>query len=321
MPSFRYKRDVDPSDSFIEHVLQKPYLRALFSVSVVGFMLLFFANIIVGHLAAAPKSETAISDLTSQTSPDGAVAGVSTEVVPTTSPIINSQADNLAQVAPTDAPRPPKKDHYNVAVFGDSMEDTMGELLEYMDHSLRKKYPHTKFTLYNYGIGSQNVEEGLARFGKPFDYQTRHYPPITSIDADIIVIGSFAYNPMSPYDRNRHWLGLAKLLEEAKKTGADVYLLAEIAPLRADFGKGPNGVNWDTVGRYEQSGKIIEGLQNAVGLAKNENVILINVFEKTITSNRNEGKKEYVNPSDGIHPSVKGHEFTADEIVNSLILY
>lgn len=309
-------------DSFFHHLLSKKRVRLLFVVGVPFFMLLFFANVLVSNLAAAPQASAAandgVADLTKGdfVSDAGEVAGTynADQIVPTFAPAA------IHEVTPTPAAKTTRKSSYTIAVFGDSMVDTMGERMEYLEHALKAKYPKTTFKLYNYGVGSQNVEEGIARFGKEFRYQSRTYTSLPVLAPDIVILGSFSYNPFSPYDRNKHWLALAKLIQEAKRTGADVYMLAEIAPLRSDFGKGPNGVNWDQVTSFEHSGEIIEQLENTVGLAKNENVILINAFEKSIVNNRREGKKEYVNPSDGIHPSVKGHEFIAKEIVETLVL-
>src|SRR5690349_10068088 len=133
------------------------------------------------------------------------------------------------------------KNSYSIAIYGDSMVDTMGEQLEYLQAALKKQYPGKTFYYYNYGIGSQNVEEGLNRFDKAFDYKTRHFVPLSSLHPDIIIIGSFSYNPFYPYDKDRHWNTLTQLVQKAKATGADVYMLAEIAPLKTGFGKGPNG--------------------------------------------------------------------------------
>jgi hypothetical protein len=230
-----------------------------------------------------------------------------------------------ATAAPTPQPSPtivqPKKGSYRIAVFGDSMVDTMGELLEYLDHELKRRYPTTTFGLYNYGVGAQNIDEGRARFNSEFSYSTRKYPPLPLINADIIIIGSFAYNPFSPHDRDRHWLGLTHLVQEAQKTGADVYILAEIAPLKIGFGKGPNGVNWSDSTSYQHANRIIDQLENAVGLANTLRVPLINVYAQSQGEDiEKSGKRKYVNPSDGIHPSVEGHEFTAKIIVDTIKL-
>lgn len=208
---------------------------------------------------------------------------------------------------------------YTVAIIGDSMVDTMGEVLEYLDSELKTKYPKTKFLLYNYGTGAQNIEMGLARFGSHFKYQTRDYQSLTELKPDILIVASFSYNPFTPHDRDRHWLTLTKLVETAKQVTPRVYMLAEIAPLRKDFGKGPQGVNWSDDSNYEHSGRIIEQLQNAIGLSRQLNVPLIDAFSPTFGSNQ-EGKREYVNPSDGIHPSVEGHKFMAEKIVQTIKL-
>ncbi len=307
-------------DSFVAFLFSRRRSRVLAVIAVPFFIAVFFANVIVAHLSQSSDS-IAVTDLTGrQESPVvGSVAGTFSATEPARN--LTALSAPRATEAPTPTPeRSTRKNTYTIAVFGDSMVDTMGERLEYLEGALKEKYPKTSFKLYNYGTGSQNVDEGLARFSKEFSYQTRSYPPLTVLSPDIIILGSFSYNPFSPYDRNHHWLSLAKLIQEAKRTGADVYVLAEIAPLRSDFGKGPNGVNWDQVTAFEHSGRIIEQLENTIGLAKNENVILINTFEKSVVNNRREGKKEYVNPSDGIHPSVKGHEFIAKEIADSLVL-
>lgn len=231
-------------------------------------------------------------------------------------PVLPTDSRNVG-TTPTPTPIPEKphsKNSYSIAVYGDSMVDTMGERLEYLEHSLKRLYPRVHFKLYNYGIGSQNAEMGLGRWNSRLDYQDRHYPTISEVGPDIVIVGSFAYNPFSPYDRDRHWLGLTKLVQQAQTITSNVYMLAEISPLRGDFGKGPMGVNYDADTAYTHSGWIVEQLENVIGLSKSLNVPFIDVF------NPSKGHPEYTNPSDGIHPSVSGHEFTADIIAKTLQL-
>lgn len=214
----------------------------------------------------------------------------------------------------------PKKLTYKIAILGDSMVDTMGERLEYLEHNLKAKYPDTEFLLYNYGIGARNVVEALGQIYNEFNNRDRHFPPLAVLQPDILIVGSFAYNPFFPHDRNKHWLGLAALIQEAKKVAPKVYILAEIAPLKRDFGKGPNGVNWDNDTVYIHATHIIEQLENAVGLSKSLGVPLIDVFAVSQTNEEKEGSWRYVNPSDGIHPSVAGHELTAEIISKTISL-
>ena len=207
-----------------------------------------------------------------------------------------------------------------LAVFGDSMVDTMGERLEYLEKSLKTRFPQLQFELYNYGMGSQNAEGGFQRLKKPFTYQTRSYRLLPDLRPDILIIGSFAYNPFFPYDRDRHWLALTKIIEEAEKISSNVYILAEIAPQKSSFGRGPNGINWEADTSYEHATHIVEQLENAVGLSKTLRVSLINVFQQSQINSQKEGRKEYINSDDGIHPSVRGHELMANMIASNIEL-
>lgn len=210
-----------------------------------------------------------------------------------------------------------KKASYSIAVFGDSMVDTMGDNLEFLEKSLFNKYPTTKFKLYNYGIGGQNIEQGLGRFESSFDNKTRQYPPLPALQPDVIIIGSFAYNPFSPHDRNKHYTLLSQLVAKAKNIVPRVYILAEIAPLKIGFGKGKNGVNWPEDMSYQQAVHILEQLDNAVNVSSLQDVKLINAYQRSRIDGAF-GSTYYVNPDDGIHPSAAGHRFMANLIVESL---
>lgn len=226
----------------------------------------------------------------------------------------------ISKTAPLSSPTPlPKlsKSTYTIATFGDSMVDTMGENLDYLDKALKAKYPETKFNLYNYGIGSQNIEEGVARFEKSFSYQTRNYPPITEIKPDLIILGSFSYNPFPNHDKNRHFQKLSELVQKAKQVSPNVYLLVEIAPRETGFGKGNGGVNWPEDIARDHALKIIDQLENA--LSMESQITLINSYEKSLYKGKF-GNPVYVDGNDGIHPSVEGHVLMANLISRTIKL-
>lgn len=202
----------------------------------------------------------------------------------------------------------PKKSFYTIAIFGDSMVQTMGESLPYLQKELTKKYPQIKFQLYNFGVGSENIGQGLDRFPKTFQ----------SLRPDILIIGSFAYNPYYPYDREKYVYNLTQLLTKAKEITPNTYLFVEIAPLKRGFGQGNQGVNWPADLAYEHATQIIAHLAGAKEIAGVLQIPVIDVFSKTWINKELEGNKKYVNTSDGIHPSVAGHQLTAETIVSSL---
>ncbi|MDO8610048.1 MAG: SGNH/GDSL hydrolase family protein [bacterium] len=235
---------------------------------------------------------------------------------PTTT-IIPSPTPYTLNPTPSPAPysgKPYKKHTYTIAIYGDSMVDTMGENLEYVHTSLKQLYPYVNFKLYNYGKGSENVEMSLQRIYDKLDYKDRHYPPITDLKPDLIIIGSFAYNPFSPFDKDRYWVAMTKLVEDFEKITPQVYMMAEINPLRKTFGKGPNGVNWDEQTAFNHSGNILKLMENTISLSGNLHIPLIDVFNRSINI------QGLTDPNDGIHPSVKGMQFTANIIANTLNL-
>lgn len=248
-------------------------------------------------------------------------------VTPNTINVLSAETTSL-HTAPTATPTPSptptptkplyRKSLYTVILYGDSMVDTMGEVCEYAYEALKKEHPDTEFLCYNYGKGSENVTQGLGRFGERLEYQSRRYPPVTEIKPDICVMGSFAYNVYTPHDRNQHWLDYTRLIQQAQQYCGQVYMLAEIAPLRADFGKGPNGVNWETKTVIKHSGHIIDQLENVLGLSKTLGVPLIDAYTPSKIEGQQEGKREYVNASDGIHPSIEGHKFMAEQIAKTV---
>lgn len=228
--------------------------------------------------------------------------------------------------SPSPSPRPsinpkptPNKSSYIIAAFGDSMVDTMGENLDYLDKEMTAIYPTTKFKFYNFGVGSQNVVEAGKRFDSPLVYKDRNYPAISQINPDIIIISSFAYNPLSPYNKSVYLSGLKEVINKAKSTNAQIYLLAEIAPIRVGFGKGVGGVNWSDAQVQTHVGYIFQNLDGAVNLASQEKIPLINAYEKSQVDGKY-GNKIYVGSHDGIHPSIEGEVFMAEIIAETLKL-
>ena len=253
---------------------------------------------------------------------DQKVLGKKTQEVAIISTLGSSQPQSTPQslTSPSPTPSPqPSKTTYTIALFGDSMIDTMGENLDYLNKSLSAKYPETTFKFYNFGIGSQNVEQGLARWDEEFHYQNRNYSPISKIKPDIIILGSFSYNPFPPHDKNRHYIKLKELVIKAKLQTSNVYLLAEIAPTKVGFGKGPGGVNWPQDLANKQAQNIVEQLENAINISKSENITLINAYKESLTEGKF-GNPVYVSNHDGIHPSVEGHVLMANLIAKTIKL-
>lgn len=219
--------------------------------------------------------------------------------------------DQSSQIEPLSL----KTGKLTIALFGDSMIDTMETNAPYLQQTLSKLYPNMQFDLLNYGIGAQTVAKGLERINQDFNYKDRQYPSILSSEADVFIIDSFAYNPMENLDE--YASSLTQLIATFKATGKNVFLLATIAPLKSDFGKGPGGVNWDSDIAWTHATKINAHLEKAISIAQNQNIPIIDCYHATLLSS-GEGLRAYVNKHDGIHPSIAGHQFIASQITKVL---
>lgn len=219
----------------------------------------------------------------------------------------------LKEIKPMDDVISLKTANKTIAIFGDSMVDTMETNLPYLSSELKKYYPNYHFTFLNYGVGAENAAAGISRINSNFSYKDRNYQPITSIGADIIILGSFAYNPYQDDQITQYENDLKNLIQIFNNTSAKIILLAEIAPLKTSFGDGPNGVNWDDNTSYLHASKIDSYLEKAISVAQSQNISVIDLYHQTIDQN-GEGIAKFVNSSDGIHPSQKGHEYIASQI-------
>lgn len=205
--------------------------------------------------------------------------------------------------------------HKTIALFGDSMVDTMETSAPYLHKELVKIYPNIKFDILNYGIGAQSVTKGLSRLNENLNYKDRQYLPILNSGADIFIVESFAYNPMD--DIGEYENNMRLLLEKFIATGKPIYFLATIAPLKTNFGKGPGGVNWDNDSAWTHATKINSYLEKGLSIAKSYNLPIIDCYHSSIQSN-GEGMSSYVNKHDGIHPSQSGHQYIASQISQSI---
>jgi len=204
-----------------------------------------------------------------------------------------------------------------IAIYGDSMVDTMGTNLPYFKKALAQYYPQTNFTLLNYGIGAQNIEQGLTRFSQPYNYKDRNYSAPINSEAEIIIIESFAYNPMGEAGLDQQWLALSQMVDQARANGAKVMLLATIAPTKSQFGQGPGGIDWPQDTAWQHAGLIGRYLENAINLGRSLNLPVIDAYHASLLAN-GEGNLNYISSHDHIHPSVSGHQFVANLVAQEI---
>gem|GEM_PF-5791337 len=207
-----------------------------------------------------------------------------------------------------------------LAILGDSMVDTMGEGLPYLEKALKKYYPHYKFRLLNYGAGGTNIDYGIQRLTENYQYLGKNIPALISTNPDIVIIESFAYNAggVQKSDFDHHWLSLAKAVEILKtQTRAKIILLATIAPNKANFGLGAAGINLTKEQAWQHAEKISLYLENTINFANSQKLALVDAYHPSLVNG--DGNLRYISVADHLHPSVEGCIFIAELIAQKLI--
>lgn len=235
-----------------------------------------------------------------------------------------AQTQNILGV--TNPSEPPEIRHtqdpsITIAIVGDSMVDTMGTGLPYLAKALRSVYPDTRLELLNYGVGSTNINAGLERLTTPLNYQDRSYPSVIDASPDLVIIESFAYNPIPLSDSSleHHRSQLANMATTLNVHGLSrIMLLSTIAPHHTKFGTGPQGVDWEPVAVTKHTEAIHAYLENTINTGKSLSLPIIDAFHLSQDGHGN-GREELINPGDFIHPSALGQQFIANTIVDSII--
>ncbi len=152
-------------------------------------------------------------------------------------------------------------------------------------------------------------------------YLGKTIPPIFGRYFDVIVIESFAYNPLSQFGieqglvlQNETLDRLIARIVEAKPESLIIFL-ATIAPSKPNFGKGVT--DFTTEERIQQASERIAYLENHISYAKKHNIPLINVYENSLDKNGNALLK-YISPESYIHPSPEGVRLISRTIADFL---
>ena len=211
----------------------------------------------------------------------------------------------------------PKK--VTIAILGDSMVDTMGQDLPYLKKELQENFPHIEFTLLNYGDSSTDMDYGFFRMTNDYTYKDKTYKSILSLAPDILVIGSFAYNPFNldiDEGLDHQWELFNQITTLATQNNIRIILLATIAPNKQKFGLGQNQAFWDNQTRLFHADKIEKYLQNTLKYVSASKLPLVNAYEQSL--NFQDGNLKYISAQDHIHPSELGHQLIARLITEEI---
>lgn len=230
------------------------------------------------------------------------IASVSAEVV-TPSP------------SPSPAAKHVTKSHYTIALFGDSMIDTLGPGIPHLSKQLAYDFPNIQFSLLNFGVGGENIEHGLPRLTNSYTYLGESKPAVLSMHPDVVIVESFAYNHWenTASDLNRQWLALATAVDIIKRESpkTKIVIAAAIAPYCPTYTNG--SANLPSERKFKECETVKAYLQNAIKFAQSQKLLLVNAYAASLQKDGN-GFPRYINQGDHIHSSDEGKQLFAKEV-------
>jgi len=217
-----------------------------------------------------------------------------------------------------------KKQVYKIVMIGDSLTEALGPhgggLSDYMNLLYKESEQSPQRIIINNYAKSSSILAVNDELIQRVSINGNTFGPLLFEDYDLILIESFGYNPLSQFgvqeglmNQNLALDSLVKTLISANPHAAVVFV-ATIAPNIANFAKAtqPNDSAED---RAKAAGERIEYLKNHIEYAKEHNIPVINIYQKSLTEN-GDGDRKYINPNDDIHPSFLGVDFIGREIGN-----
>lgn len=222
-------------------------------------------------------------------------------------PINQSSTPN--QTAPTQPAIGGNGQLISLAVFGDSMIETLGPDLPTLTSTLQKQYPALAIKILSHGYPSTNLESALV-----------HLPEILIQKPNILVVESFAYNNFgnSQTGLEKHSQLLSQIVDTVRLQSPDtkIILTATIAPNSVIFAN--NSQNFSALDKLEKSKTIKLYLENMIKFAQKNNLPLANVYQASLNQ-AGEGMTELINSTDNIHPSPKGQQLFETILAKSIL--
>ncbi len=204
------------------------------------------------------------------------------------------------------------------------MTETAGVGMPFLAEKLHESYPDKAFELINQGVGGTRVGYGYWRLSNDYEFKGIKYQSLLSLNPDIVLLESFAYNNGSdgPRDggidhlRRMHYNIIETIRE---KTDAVVVAVVTIAPNTERFLETvPNFVHTPVEIRRWMAQDRMAYLEEFEKIAAEFDLPTVNVYRATLNAFDNGVPLDtYINQSDCIHPSDAAHELTAKLIVET----
>jgi hypothetical protein len=233
--------------------------------------------------------------------------------------IILAPSPTPINLFPYKVPAVKVKRAYLTFLIGDSIMASLGKNANSLRLDLIKRYPEHEFVNYNYGFGSTNILSVPERLHKQTTYLGENFPAVNDQTFDLIIFDTFAYNPLSQYPLQE---GLKKQTETfdavIKETilnhpNSVVAIMTPIGLSKDHFAQGVYNLTPEARKQWVEERQAY--IDNAITYAKNKNIPLINVYEKSLKEN-GEVNMDYISSQDYIHPSTAGINLISQTIAD-----
>ena len=211
-----------------------------------------------------------------------------------------------------------KSRSYRTIIVGDSIIRTLGLNANVLREYLIEYYPESEFVNYNYGYGATNVMSLPERLNEKTVYLEETNPAILKQGFELIIIESFAFNPLSEYPPEEGLVKQTEILEESvrsilkEKPNAALVFMTPIAPSVGEFGKGVVELSPEQRGFW--ANERIAYVDNHRKFAEGKGIPVIDVYKASLKPNGAVDLK-YVS-NDFIHPSEEGIKLISREIAD-----
>lgn len=208
---------------------------------------------------------------------------------------------------------------YTIVLLGDSMTERLGNADELRGY-LSNYYPDKSVEILNYGYGATNILSVKDRLLKETDH-FRKFRAITEIDFDLIIIESFANNPLSDLNiaeglaqQNASLDEIISIIRE-RNPRAKIAFMTTIAPNKENYAKTTRELSEEVRDQWVEERKTY--LQNHIEYARLNNIPLIDIYDQS-QDIFGEGKLIYIDEKDYIHPSPLGVIFISERLAKGI---
>jgi len=199
------------------------------------------------------------------------------------------------------------------------MTQSAGDGCPYLTAELNKEYLDKEFEVINQGVGGTRAGYGLWRMTNEYEVDKKKLPPLVSLNPDIVILESFAYNNATDgllndegleHFRDMHYKMVNTIKE---KTSAKIIFVVTIAPDVNHFIENvPCFYNTPKSILRSMAEARMRYLEEAIRIAGDLDLPLVNVYAETLAAKESGTPlSTFINPEDCIHPGAEGHKLTA----------